>query len=75
MILITNITEGSHSIALPLIYTLILSAKINNSCKMCTSGLPDMCTLSPRALCRHIRQTTHEHVTTIFIPKTLYIMN
>ena len=66
MILVTNITEGSHSIiALPLIYTLILSAKINNSCKMCTSGLPDMCTLSPRAMGRHIRQNTHEHVTTI----------
>ena len=42
----------------------------HNSCNMCTRGLPDIYTLSPRAcgpraLGVHIRQTTHAYVTTI----------
>ena len=43
---------------------------VHNSCNMGTRGLPDICTLSPRAcspraLGIYIRQTTRAHVTTI----------
>ena len=38
---------------------------VHNSCNMDTSGLPDIYTLSPRALGVYIRQTTRAHVTTI----------
>ena len=38
---------------------------VHNSCNMGTRGLPDIYTLSPRALGVYIRQTTRAHVTTI----------
>ena len=38
---------------------------LHNSCNTGTHGLPDMYTLSPRALGVHIRQTTRACVTTI----------
>ena len=38
---------------------------VHNSCNMGTRGLPDIYTLSPRALGVYIRQTTCAHVTTV----------
>ena len=47
---------------------------VHNSCNVCTRGLPDMYTLSPRALGVHIRQTTRVHVTTItYTPRSMRI--
>ena len=53
---------------------------VHNGYTMCTRGLPDIYTLSPRAcgpraLGVYIRQTTHAHgITTKYVPVFLYLI-
>ena len=47
------------------INTISLMEQLHDSCNVGTRDLPDMYTLSPLALGKHIRQITFVHVTTL----------